>query len=497
MATPPNGTALSLGKLGRATPVDNNDYTSATSLNDCARDSGTAATNLSNFYIGAVDNTLTGYTYVDEQTNETYEVTFTDENSLFTSRIASNVANFSWTTSNSSLFNIPATKYQGVTALLTGSAIADASTPDSMESTLVTDGGFANWTGTTALDDWTESGTIEKNTSGQSGNAVKFKTDGAYVEQSFTVKGNSVYQLSASVYTSNPGTSNINAYISGSKSQTSGVRWTGMANAGSSWRGFREDFFTSGSANVNQTLKIKFTAPNAGTTSVYPSLDTVTFQRWEGADMTDTSVSISGKYNDSTGDDAGFNDHATRYNTAISKTVEIQDTYAGQAIACFLPGTMIQMSDGTEKDIEDINVGDEVLSVVIPDLPDEDLGYNEWKTFTSTDIMSNLEVSNAKVEHIFYDYMVGYWNINNGMIKVTAEHDFWVYNGERWRWYTPKQLSVGNKLLDFEGNLIPISSIEYVEEDVEVINFDVEPLDIYFAGGVLVHNKGTSSDPGS
>ena len=28
------------------------------------------------------------------------------------------------------------------------------------------------------------------------------------------------------------------------------------------------------------------------------------------------------------------------------------------------------------------------------------------------------------------------------------------------------------------------------------INFDVEPLDIYYAGGVLVHNKGVSSDPG-
>ena len=33
--------------------------------------------------------------------------------------------------------------------------------------------------------------------------------------------------------------------------------------------------------------------------------------------------------------------------------------------------------------------------------------------------------------------------------------------------------------------------------ECEVINIDVEPLDIYFAGGVLVHNKGASSDPGS
>ena len=41
LATPPNGTKLSLGKLGRATAVGNSNYTSKTSLNDAGRDSGT------------------------------------------------------------------------------------------------------------------------------------------------------------------------------------------------------------------------------------------------------------------------------------------------------------------------------------------------------------------------------------------------------------------------------------------------------------------------
>jgi len=245
---------------------------------------------------------------------------------------------------------------------------------------------------------------------------------------------------------------------------------------------------------VNQTLKIRFTAPNAGTTGVYPSLDTVTFQRWEGANMGDTNVTISGIYHDD-GQSDGFNDHATRYNASITKVVEIQDTYAGQSIACFLPGTMIQMADGNEKDIEDINVGDDVLSVIIPNLPDEDLGYSTWKPFESRDDMSNLEVSSAKVEHIFYDYMDGYYNINDGLIKVTGEHDFWAYTGEKWEWCIPRQLSDGDKLLDYEGNLIEIDSVEYIYGEVEVVNFDVEPLDIYFAGGVLVHNKGASSEP--
>ena len=490
MATPPAGTALSLGKLGRATAVDNSDYTSATSLNDCARDSGTAATNLSNFYIGAVDSTLTGYLYVDESTNETYEITFTNANSLFASRIAARADNFTWTTSNASLFNMSGT--EDVTTQYNAGAIADASTPSTFESTLVTDGEFENWSGAN-LDSWTESGTISENTSGATGSAVQFESNGAYVEQSFTVKGNSTYELSVLSKSSNAAYGTIDVYISGSKSQTSGTRWTDISGDGAGdWGEFRDDFYTSGSANVNQTLKLKFTANVAS--GVYPSLDTVKFRRWEGANIGDTNVTITGKYSDD-GQSDGFNDHATRYNTAISKVVEIQDTYAGQAVSCFLPGTMIRMSDGSEKDIEDINVGDKVLSVVIPDLPDEDLGYNEWKTFTSTDEMTNLEVSSATVEHIFYDYMDGYYNINDGLIKVTAEHDFWTYTDEKWKWYNPRQLDVGDKLLDYEGNLIEITSLENIEEEVEVINFDVEPLDIYFAGGLLVHNKGVNSEP--
>ena len=50
-------------------------------------------------------------------------------------------------------------------------------------------------------------------------------------------------------------------------------------------------------------------------------------------------------------------------------------------------------------------------------------------------------------------------------------------------------------LLSFLGETIKINSVEWITGEVEVINFDVEPLDIYFAGSVLVHNKGASSEP--
>ena len=494
MATPTAGTKLSLGKLGRATAVDNSDYTSKTSLNSCARDSSTGKASLSDFYIGSVDNTLDGYPYVDEQTNETYTMTFTNENSLFQSRIGGRAENFTWTTNNASLFNMSGT--EDYTTQYNAGAISDNTTPSgvTLESTLVTDGEFDNWTGAN-LDDWTESGTIAENVSGATGSACEFRSDGAYIEQSFTVQGNSTYQISTLGKTSSGGDGNYDIEISGSYHQNT---YTGIAFNGA-WGQFRHDFYTSGSVGVNQTLKLKFTANVAN--SVYPLLDTVKFQRWEGAHFGDTDVEISGKYHDD-GQSDGFNDHATRYNTAITKTVEIQDTYGGLAIACFLPGTLILMSDGTTKKIEDINVGDEVRSLDLPGLPDEDLGYTEWKSYTMRPMdeedLENLMAKNKKsafVENLFYDYMSGYYSINNGFLKVTAEHDLFTYSNGKWRWNTASELQKGMKLFGYNGEVVNIDTIKRVNGEVEVINFDVEPLDVYYAGGMLVHNKGTDSEP--
>ena len=44
-------------------------------------------TKLSEFYLESVDNSIDGYAYVDEQTNETYTMTFTNSNTLFDSRV--------------------------------------------------------------------------------------------------------------------------------------------------------------------------------------------------------------------------------------------------------------------------------------------------------------------------------------------------------------------------------------------------------------------------
>ena len=516
MATPPNGTKLSLGKLGRATNVGNSDYTSKTSLNSAGRDSGTSKTSISDFYIGSVDNTLDGYPYVDEQTNEIYTMTFGDENSLFQSRIGARYQNFTWTTSDNDLFQLQSN--QDYNAQYNAQAIAEVEgvsfISKSFEENLVTDGDFDNWTtdpfsGNDLLDDWAESGghlmdppNIEKQSittapSSSNSYAVKFILQGGYIEQSLTVKNNSVYEVVAHASASDAGQGAIDLEISGSYH----VKTIKNICGGGEWFKTRDDFYTSGSATGTQNLKLRFTAVSASSNH-QPLLDSVFFRRWEGSNFSDTSVTITGKYHDA-GQSDGFNDHATRYNTGISKVVEIQDTYGGLSIACFLPDTLIHMGDGTVKTIENINVGDEVLSIDLPGLPDEDLGYHEWKSYTMRPMdAEDLEgligrtKRTAVVKNLFYDYMDGYYNINNGLLKITAEHDMFIYRGDKWIWETPNNLQVDMKMLNQNGEILNIDSIEWVGGEVEVVNFDVEPLDVYFAGGVLVHNKGTDSNPG-
>jgi len=518
LATPPAGTKLSLGKLGRATAVGNSDYTSKTSLNSAARDSSTGKASLGDFYVGAVDATIDGYPYVDEQTNETYEVTFTNSNTLFDSRVRTRSENFTWTTDNASMFNMSGT--QDYTTQYNAGTIADNTSPSlGADTAIVTESNlvlnhqfrsnFASWSnsggGTIAAvtsvygsdppdaSPSSSAGGFEEDVDNR---AIQFKAVDSYVTQSLTVKGNSTYQLRSIVFSAAPATNQIKLQISGAFHQQV---YDDIIGADDAWYQFRHDFYTSGSPNVDQTLELRFTASAHDSNHSY--LDSVYFERWEGANFSDTEVVISGKYHDA-GQSDGYNDHATRYNTAISKTVEIQDTYGGLAIACFLPETLILMSDGSTTPIEEINIGDEVMSLDLPGLPDEDLGYLEWKSFTmdsmDSEDLEGLVGRNKKVaivENLFYDYMSGYYSINNGYLKVTGEHDLFTYTGNQWEWVTASNLEIGMKLFGFDGSLITIDSIGYIDGDVEVINFDVEPLDIYYAGGVLVHNKGVSSDP--
>ena len=220
--------------------------------------------------------------------------------------------------------------------------------------------------------------------------------------------------------------------------------------------------------------------------------------------ITNTDGAIAGTFNQSgsikakfaeDGQSDGFNDHATRYNTNVSKSIEIVDTYGGVP-SCLLFGSPVSKSDGSVVNVEDLNIGDEILSVSLQGSTDESSG--DWKNDTFNQSGSFTEHSSS-VKRVMYEFSQHYYNINSGSELITGEHHM-LYRqagNENWTWKTAPNFQVGDYLMDKQGNEVVISSIyQHIDPDgYEVVQLDVEPDDFYIGQTFLVHNKGSDSEP--
>jgi hypothetical protein len=331
---------LSLGKLRRA--VDgNNSYTAAASMSQMSGSSATspAPVKMSDFSISAVNEGVSGFTYLFEQTAENYEMEFSNEGGLFNKRIANRTENLSW----------------------------------SFDGTLDVSFGGADY--------------IAQVTAGSITN-----TDGAI----------------------------------------------------------------AGTFNQSGSIKAKFAED---------------------------------------GQSDGFNDHATRYNTSVSKSIEIVDTYGGVP-SCLLFGSPVSKSDGSVVNVEDLDIGDEILTVSLPNATDESVGNWRNDTFNRT---GSFTQHSSSVKRVMYEFSQHYYNINSGSELITGEHHM-LYRqagNENWTWQTAPNFSVGDYLMNKQGNEIVISSLEqHIDPDgYEVVQLDVEPDDFYVGQTFLVHNKGSDDEP--
>jgi hypothetical protein len=132
-------------------------------------------------------------------------------------------------------------------------------------------------------------------------------------------------------------------------------------------------------------------------------------------------------------------------------------------VQCFVAGTLVTLSDGTRKPIEQLQIGDEVRS------------YNiERREFVA-----------GKVSKIMSRDVTEYLNIDG--VLVTEEHPFWhVGRGE---WVKAKDIKRNAFLLRDYGGTKVVNFVFKVSEPATVYNLTVDGEHNYFAGGVLVHNK--------
>ena len=151
---------------------------------------------------------------------------------------------------------------------------------------------------------------------------------------------------------------------------------------------------------------------------------------------------------------------------------------------CFVAGTKIQMEDGTEKNIEEVVVGDNVLSF------NEETGKNEIKEVVTCNKNTNKK-------------LVKYHFSNQTSIIATPEHPFYV-DGLKLASLNPESTkeihSINGEVEEIKvGDLVYVSNgvsktaikeIEILDvDDTDTYIFTVKDNHNFYANNVLVHNK--------
>ena len=136
--------------------------------------------------------------------------------------------------------------------------------------------------------------------------------------------------------------------------------------------------------------------------------------------------------------------------------------------SCFIAGTEITLANGDVKNIEDIIVGEEVLT------------YNEESKKNEAGVVGNLKESEV-------DSIIRITLDNEIIIHTTSEHPFYV-NGKGW--IKASEIEVLDTCKKVNGEESLVSTVEVLEETHVVYNLlSVSENHNFYANGILVHNK--------
>jgi len=225
-----------------------------------------------------------------------------------------------------------------------------------------------------------------------------------------------------------------------------------------------------------------------GSNSDYTAVITVGSMNPQGASsqtslMGTVSHTLSGTFAD------GFNDHATRYNTAITKAVYAVDSYDGNSTSlCLVSDTLVTKIDGTQVEIGDLEEGDRLKGYSLPEY-NEDVNLLDY-SYEGDENPSETEVI---VKDVVFSFSERIHDINEGTIVGTSEHPMLVKRENQILFKTLGTILEGDSLIRHDGSEVEITSIEVNDEITEIVSLDVTSPDTYLANGFISHNKGGSS----
>ncbi len=129
---------------------------------------------------------------------------------------------------------------------------------------------------------------------------------------------------------------------------------------------------------------------------------------------------------------------------------------------CFVGGTKILTKDHQLKNIEDMKIGDVILT-------------------------RKSDISNQLVEDVItntYRHTVDEYLTINDTLRVTPIHRMYINN----QWQIASAAKIGDTLLDTNGNKVEITSIVYHSGQIHVYNLTTATYHTFFADGFYVHN---------
>ena len=190
----------------------------------------------------------------------------------------------------------------------------------------------------------------------------------------------------------------------------------------------------------------------------------------------------------------GYNDHATNYNSARTKTVYSVDSYDGNSTSlCLTVDSPVIKSDGSVIEVGDLSEGDTIKGFAIGGLSTDEGRFLDWDT-------QHLSTENIDVEvvNLVYSFADSYYNINNGDITATGEHPLLVKDSvdNFYRFKEIKNIKDSDKLVrevDGEVTEVNVDSIVEINSTSEIVTIDVEEHDTYKVNGYISHNKGGNS----
>ena len=149
---------------------------------------------------------------------------------------------------------------------------------------------------------------------------------------------------------------------------------------------------------------------------------------------------------------------------------------------CHVEGTLITMSNGKFKKVENLQIGDSLSSYKIGGLRES----GEWRNFKVNKLIK--EASTVTVVNIVKGTHISYMDINKGLTKITSEHPVLVKHNNIIQFKQAGKISLG-EFIYVNEKWTKVFSNEYVKKTSNTYSIDVEADDVYIADGVLCHNQ--------